>query len=277
MQKLFLLFLRNGGLLAFGILEAISIYLVVQFNPEQEKIFFNSLNNVTASVDAAAQNTADYLQLSAYADSLAKANAQMLERMDNAYFIHLIKQDSIHQTDWEQQYTYTYAEVTDKTVSKKNNFFILNRGKKHGIKKNRGVVTEKGLVGTVVDVSNDFAQVMTVLHQQSKISAALSRTGDFGTLIWDGADERYLSLKDIPKHVRPAQGDTIMTSGYSQMFPKGMQIGQIEEFALQPGSNFYDIRVKLFENLRTVKYAYVIDNLKKAQIDSLKAGLITNE
>lgn len=277
MRKLFLLFLRNGGLLAFGLLEVFSLYLVVQFNTEQEKIFFNSLNNFTAGTDAAVQSTVDYLQLNSYADSLARANARMLEKMDNAYFIHRIEQDSIKKSEWEQQYTFTTAEITDKTVSRKNNFFILNRGKKHGVAKNRGVVTERGIIGTVVDVSDDFSQVMTVLHQQSKVSAALSRTGDFGTLIWDGKDDRYLSLKDIPKHVKPAEGDTIMTSGYSQLFPKGMPVGRIETFSLSSGSNFYDIDVRLFEDLRTVKYAYVVDNLKRAQIDSLKAGLIPDE
>ncbi|MGK0364383.1 MAG: rod shape-determining protein MreC [Saprospiraceae bacterium] len=273
MYKLFLLFLRNGGLLAFGLLEVVSLFLVVQFNPDQEKIFFNSLNNLVAGTDAISQNTLDYLQLDTYADSLARANARMLEKLDNAIFIHQIEEDSIKRTEWDQQYVLTSAKIVDKTVSRKNNFFILNRGKTHGIKKNSGVITEKGLIGIVVDVSKDYSQVMTVLHQQSRLSAALRRTGDFGSLIWDGDDYRYLSLVDVPKHVQPVKGDTIQTSGFSQMFPEGIMIGKIEAFDLEPGSNFYDIRVRLSEDMRTVKYGYIVDNLKRAQIDSLKAGL----
>ena len=142
MRKLFLLFLRNGGLLAFGLLEVISLFLVVQFNPDQEKIFFNSLNNWVAGTDAISQNTLDYLQLDTYADSLARANARMLEKLDNAVFIHKIEEDSIKRTEWEQQYVLTSAKIIDKSVSRKNNFFILNRGKKHGIKRNSGVITE---------------------------------------------------------------------------------------------------------------------------------------
>jgi len=273
MRKLFLLFLRNGGLLAFGLLEVISLFLVVQFNPDQEKIFFNSLNNLVAGTDAISQNTFDYLQLDTYADSLARANARVLEKLDNALFIHQIEEDSIKKTDWEQQYVLTAAKIVDKSVSRKNNFFILNRGERHGVKKNSGVITEKGLIGVVVDVSKDYAQVMTVLHQQSRLSASLRRTGDFGALIWDGDDDRYLNLVDVPKHVLPVKGDTIQTSGFSQMFPEGVMIGRIEEFDIEPGSNFYDIKVRLSEDMRTVKYGYIVDNLKRAQIDSLKAGL----
>ena len=271
MKKLFLLFIRNGGLLAFGILEVISIFLVVQFNPEQEKIYFNSLNNFVAATDAVSQNTLDYLQLTGYADSLAKANARMLGQLDNALYINNTETDSMSRTEWEQQYTYTAAKITDKTVSRKNNFFIFNRGKRHGIKKNSGVMTEKGIIGIVTDVSNDFAQVMTVLHQQSRINGELRRTGDFGVLVWDGADDRFVNLKDVPKHVRPAVGDTIQTGGFSHIFPQGVPVGIIAEFDIQPGSNFYDIKVRLSENLRTVKYGYIVDNLKRAQIDSLQA------
>lgn len=272
MHKLFLLFLRNGGLLAFGILEVISLYLVVQFNPNQEKIFFNSLNNVTAKMDNASQNVVDYFALGTYADSLAKANARMQEQLDNAYFIHKIKTDSIKQTEWEQQYTITEAKVTDKTVTRKNNLFVLNRGAKHGIQKNMGVITEKGIIGTVITTSRDYSLVMTVLHQQSRISAALRRTNDFGTLIWNGKDERFLQLQDVPKHVVPLKGDTIQTSGYSQIFPQGILIGTVENIQLRAGENFYDIDVRLFENMRTVKYGYIVQNLKRVQIDSLKAN-----
>lgn len=274
MHKLFLLFLKNGGLLVFGLLEAISIFLVVQFNPEQEKIYINSLNNFTGKTDALVQRGADYLQLDDYADSLAMANARMLERLNNAKFSHSDRRDTVARTEYEQQFTYLAAQITDKSVSRKNNFFILNRGKRHGVAKNSGVITEKGIIGVVTDVSKDYAQVMSVLHQQSNISAALRRTNDFGTLMWEGEDDRFLHLKDIPKHVRPETGDTIQTSGYSQMFPQGIMIGTITDFSIRPGSNFYDIRVRLSENLRTVKYGYIINNIKRAQIDSLKAGLI---
>lgn len=257
--------------MAFGILEVFSIFLVVQFNPEQEEIYVNSLNNFVAKTDAVSQNTLDYLQLDSYADSLAKANARMLEKLDNALYINKSQTDTVVRTEFEQQYVFTAAKITDKTVSRKNNYFILNRGKKHGIKRNSGVITEKGIIGVVTDVSKDFAQVMTVLHQQSRVNGELRRTGDFGTVAWDGDDDRFVSLRDVPKHVRPAVGDTIQTGGFSQIFPQGVPIGIIEEFGIQPGSNFYDIKVRLSENLRTVKYGYVVENLKRAQIDSLQA------
>lgn len=52
-----------------------------------------------------------------------------------------------------------------------------------------------------------------------------------------------------------------MTSGYSTIFPKGILIGKVESFEVVPGSNSYDIVVKLFKNISSLQYVYVIKNV----------------
>ena len=269
MRQLILLLINNGGILAFLLLEVLSLFLVATNNQTQQEIASHSLNNLTQTIDSGMGWVENKLALGAYADSLSRANRQLLEARDNMYFYHRVRQDSIPQSEYEQQYQLIRAEVVDNNVHQVNNYLVLNRGRQHGVRPAMGVIAENGLVGVVRDVSKDYALVMSMLNVQTRISAAIRRTEDFGSLTWDTDDEFHMVLRDIPTHVQPVVGDTIQTSGYSQLFPKGILIGTITEIIEPPGSNFYEIRVRLFNSLRRTRYAYIVDNLKAAQIEEL--------
>ena len=86
-----------------------------------------------------------------------------------------------------------------------------------------------GIVGIVKDVSKNYASVISVLHHNSSISAKLSDSGYIGSLVWDGRDPQVAQLMDIPNHVELAEGMLIQTSGFSSMFPAGINIGKVKE------------------------------------------------
>lgn len=69
-----------------------------------------------------------------------------------------------------------------------------------------------------------------------------------------------LNLLDIPKHISVLEGDTVSTSGYSTIFPKGLLVGTVREVTLPSGSNSYKIAVELFADPVTMNTAYVILN-----------------
>ena len=73
-------------------------------------------------------------------------------------------------------------------------------------------------------------------------------------------DPQTMILESVPKHQYIAIGDTVVTSGYSTIFPKGIKVGRIEKFEVIPGSNSFEITVKLFQNLSSLPYAYVVKN-----------------
>ena len=60
------------------------------------------------------------------------------------------------------------------------------------------------------------------------------------------------------------EGDTILTSGFSSIFPEGIEVGRIESYSLDRG-NFYDIRVELFTNFQNLFYVNVIRNHRKEE------------
>src|SRR5665647_2131276 len=78
---------------------------------------------------------------------------------------------------------YMEAKVIGNSVSLPNNYIQLNRGALQGLQKDLGVIdVNNAVVGTVIDISNNYAVVMSLLHRQSNISAKLKKTGEVGNL-----------------------------------------------------------------------------------------------
>ena len=114
---------------------------------------------------------------------------------------------------------------------------------------------------------------MSLLQQQTRISDKIKRNNYFGPLLWQGFDSRFMRLEDIPKHAELQMQDTVVTSGYSTMFPADVLIGTIDTFWVEPGSNFYTIDVRLTEDLANLDYAYIVQHLDSEELEDLQQQL----
>jgi rod shape-determining protein MreC len=119
---------------------------------------------------------------------------------------------------------------------------------------------------------------MSLLHMQSNTSAKLKKTGETGTIVWDGKTPNIVLLKDIGKNVKVTRGDTVITSGFSDKFPYGLLIGTIDEIVADKSSNTYTLKVKTAANFYTMEFVYIINNLQKEEpVELLKRVKKTNE
>jgi rod shape-determining protein MreC len=133
-----------------------------------------------------------------------------------------------------------------------------------------GVLNETGaVVGIITDVTDDFSVVMSLLHKDSKISGKLLKTGETGTVSWDGEVPNIVQFSGIPKSVKMRKGDTIVTSGFSTTFPRGMVLGTIESAATVSGSGYLKIRVRTAADFNQIQFGYVIENFHAAAINQL--------
>jgi len=87
--------------------------------------------------------------------------------------------------------------------------------------------------------------------------------------MWDTKSPHVVQLNEISKIAPLKKGDTIVTSGRSVIFPKGIPIGTIQDFRLDVAENFYTIDVKLFNDMTDIEYVYIIENVDKSEINSL--------
>jgi rod shape-determining protein MreC len=169
----------------------------------------------------------------------------------------------VNDTIYKQQYEYIPAIVVNNSITKRNNYITLNRGSDHGIVPEMGVISESGIVGIVMNVSEHYCTVLSLLNNNCKISAKIKKNGAFGSLVWDGNDPRYARLLDVNKHVPITGNDEIITSNFSTIFPEGIPIGRIYSHSLDAGYNFHTIKVELNTDFGTVSSVYIIRNLIK--------------
>ena len=83
-------------------------------------------------------------------------------------------------------------------------------------------------------------------------------------------------LKEIPKHVKLKVGDTLVTSGYSELFPENVMVGTVKHMNAEPEENFLDIDVALSTNMNNLSYVYVVTNLKKKELQILDSVVKKN-
>jgi rod shape-determining protein MreC len=274
MYGLIAIIIRYSGIITFVILESICMYLAVQYNKNQREIYINSSNTLTGYIYQRYDKVMKYSALATISDSMAEENARLYARLGNAKFSDYLVRDSVLVKDSlnkiKQQYTYIAASVISNSIALPNNYMTLNRGRRHGIEPGMGVITAKGVIGIVRNVSENFSEVMSILHQQSKTSASLRKTNYFGTMRWrDPSNILTMSLETLPKHAEIHEGDTVQTSGYSYIFPEGIPIGKVDHYQVEPGSNYYSAQITLFEDLAHLRYVFVVNNLMLKEQEQL--------
>ncbi|MEA3463150.1 MAG: rod shape-determining protein MreC, partial [Bacteroidota bacterium] len=164
----------------------------------------------------------------------------------------------------EHRYYYVQSRIVHNSIYAQYNYLTLNKGKKDGVFRNMGVVSDQGLVGIILETSANFATVIPIINRDFRLSAKIKSNNYAGILQWDGISPRFAVLNEIPFHVDLSEGDTILTSGFSSIFPEGIDLGTIESFSLEKG-NFYDIRVKLFTDFQRLYHVNVIRNYRQEE------------
>lgn len=269
MRNLAVFLVRHYFFLFFLLLEILSLYFLVQRNYFQHASAVSASNWFTGSLYQARTDFTEYLDLKEQNKVLADKLAEQMNLANSSYFAYTSKGTSFTDTIYKQRYEYLAAEVIDNTVTRRNNYIVLNRGSQQGVLVDMGVVSAEGLVGIVREVSDNFCVVMSLLHSDSKVSAALKKEGSFGTLVWDGSDYRTATLKDLP--VVPIKvGDSLVSSGLGDAFPRGLPVGTVSAFKINSENKTYIVEVKLATDYRKLRHTFIVKNLMRDEINDLK-------
>ena len=270
MRNILVFIIRYHFLLLFVLLEIFAITLLVNSTYYQSSAILKAGSRFTGRFYTSISNATDYLKLRTTNEQLAQENA-MLRQMKGVSFL---KNDTssfwVNDTLHKQQYQYIVSKVVLNTVGKRNNYIMLDKGSRSGIKKDMAVITSNGIVGTVVNVSENFSWVMSLLNKHTRISGRITKNNQMGTVVWNGVDHMYGTLTDIPAHVKIAKGDTIVSSGYSYIFPAGIMMGTISDFRVEQGDHFYIIPFKFSVDFNALQYVYVVRNLMKDEQEALE-------
>ena len=277
MRNLFRLIVKNYFVLLFLLLEAISLVLIFQFNPFQKSFIISASRNVNANLNYKIAGVKDYLFLNEENERLSNENANLRNQLgDLNKIVYLSVPDSLGSDTIEispiDRFFYKPAEIVSGSVNKQYNYLTINKGNNQNLKRDMAVISGDGVVGMILSASSNFAIIQPLINRNSRAGARLRGNDYFGILDWDGSSPRYAQLREIPVHVELQLGDTVETSGFSSVYPKGLPIGIISDFQKGRG-NFYDIEIQLFVNFNTINHVLVINNIYQEEKRELERAV----
>lgn len=264
MQQIILFLIKNKTGLVFIILMTIALGLTFRAHTYHNSKVVSSANFITGNLLGTSENIYQYFDLESQNEILSEENELLRRQLLNSF----PADDSIDESlefITDTLYRVKKSTVVSNYYDKIDNFLLLEGGKKDSIKEDLGVISSKGIVGIVQDVSQHFSRVISILNTNTSINAKLKKSFHFGTLTWDGKNPNVMSLIDVPRSAPVEVGDTITTGGRSLVFPENIPIGIINEFDLDENIGYYNISVKLFNDMTSLKHVYVIENTRKEE------------
>lgn len=160
------------------------------------------------------------------------------------------------------------AEVVGLDASAWFRTITVNRGTAHGVALNAPVIAAGGLVGRVISLGSDVAQIQLLTDRDCSVGALLARTRARGVVAGSGeqASPTGLTLNYVSNLEEVVEGDLIVTSGMDGIYPKGIAIGRVASVRSGP---------RLFK-LVTVEPAANLDRLEEVFIlEAASVGEIT--
>ena len=268
MQQIIFFFIRNKNFLLFAVLFTISVALTIQTHNYHNDKFISSSNFVTGGVYTFRNNITLYFNLSKENEKLLQENLMLRKRLDQ--FKEVVVFEKLDSTVLPNKYEYFTARVINNNYSKTKNQLTLDKGSKDSIKIDLGVISSRGIVGIVSDVSENYSTVQSILNTKSRINAKHKNSSHFGSLKWDTKDPNVAQLVDIPRLAELKKGDTIVTGGRSTIFPEGLLIGTVKDFHLDEDDNYYQVNVQLFNDMTSLENVYLIENNEAKEILELE-------
>ena len=260
MQAILRFLRQNSPFFAWLLFAVGSLVLLLQGNPYHRSVWFGSANRLVGGVYAAVGDVTAYFglratneELLARTGELETENLRLRQLLQHYHDVEALELDTM------TQYTYTIAHVVGNSIHQADNYITLDRGTAHGVHPDMGVANQSGVVGIVVRASEHYALVLSVLSSKMKLSAIIRDSESSGSLEWDGRDAGHALLHNLPRSVQCAPGDTVVTSGFSAAFPKGVPVGQVESI-LDDGSTFMTLQVRLFTDFSRLSDVHVIDD-----------------
>ncbi len=264
MRSLLDFIVRHSYVFLFVLLETLSLVLLFGFNDRQRLAFMTSANSVSGTLFEWRSGVNSYF-------NLRRDNAALLEenvRLHNMLY-ELTDSQKVETARALSSQGVIAARVIDNSVRRDDNYITIDKGSRDGIAQGMGVFSPDGVVGVVMAAARRYSLVMPVLNGNTSISSKIKGTDNFGFLEWTGGDPYKAHLRDVPYHSDVKEGDTIVTTGFSSVFPENIPVGTVA--SVERSSNGYTlkIRVNLAVDMSNLGWVYVNSRTIDPEVEEL--------
>lgn len=272
MRQLFLFLYRYRFFFTFIAWEFVCTWLIIRNNAYQSAAAFTSSNQLVAYIYDIRNYFTSYVALPRMNDELAQENKKLYEEV--AFLkkeIEVLEMNKAKQnTDFLSNYEYIPAKVINNSLFRTKNYLTINKGRKDGIEEGMGVVSSSGIIGKVKACTDNYSTVISLLHENIQVASRIKKNNIICTTKWDLVDYREANVLEIGRHVNLSVGDTIVASGFSEVYPENYPIGIVKTINYPKSNSFLEVKIRLTADFASLTYVYVIKNKKQNEIDKLE-------
>lgn len=201
-----------------------------------------------------------------------KLNAELMMRLN------LLREQGLENADLRDMLEYKKNEISplvpvrviSKIINDVQGNFILNRGRSDSIKVGMPLLSEKGLVGMITSVTNDFSLARTIKNSDFKLAVTVQKSNIEGIINWDG---EYLVVRNIPITSSVNEGDRIVTSDFSTILPPSIPVGYVVGSRVSISGIFKEILAIPYADIDGSRNLFIMKIVKSEQVDSLELNL----
>ena len=267
MQQIIFFFIRNKNFLLFAALFFLSVAITIRSHSFHSSKYTSSANFLSGGIYSVKNKITSYFDLKKENLKLVDENLRLRKFLANNEDLLNVKNDSL---ELPSNYTFMPARVINNNYARTKNLLTINRGSNDSVTIDMGVISSKGIIGIVDNLSKNYATVQSILNMNSEINVKLKHSDHFGSLRWNAKDPNITQLIDVPRLAPIAVGDTVVTGGKSTIFPMGILVGTIKNFELGEGENYYKLDIQLFNDMTNLNHVYLIGNTNKEEIKQLE-------
>ncbi len=241
---------------------------------------------VTAKIGGAFTGFSHYFEdmdeLRAEVDSLRAENESLKGELVDAEII-------LEENEWlykylsmkeeHEDYSLCAATVTaSSTVAGEGGDFVtditVNKGTTSGIEVGMPVITERGLVGVVVETGPYHARVTTILHPSASVGAVTARAGENGLLMGDYAHvhEGKALLTQMSERADVLFDDIVLTGGKGTVYPYGIPIGRVESVSANALSRTTEATIVPFTDFESLKKVIILTEFIRGALPEIESG-----
>ncbi len=260
--------------IVFVVLEVLAFLLVVNKNDLQRSVAFRCATTLSAWTYGFTNSVTDYFGLAETNRYLSEENSRLYKEI--ADYKLQIKDGGLQIADSVKAQSgenYLSAKVVYNSVYDVQNYIIIDKGREQGVEEDMGVFAPQGVVGVVQRVSKNYAVVLPIINPEQVISAKIKRNGQLGSVKWNVKSPLKAKLYEIPSHVDAMAGDTIVTSGFSAIFPEGVMIGVVDKASHAENTMFCDVDIALAVDFQSLSYVTVVAFENKNELLNLQKSL----
>ena len=258
------------------VLLIVSLILLSQNNSQGIQKVRSIAFGTFASVTSIFTDVFNVSNLKADNENLRRTNAEMMLQLSKLREYAIVNDDlkGLLSLKDSTNFPLIPATIISKSLTKSQATITINAGKNQSVKVGMPVITDKGLVGIVYTISDNYSIARTLNNVDLKVTVKSERTRENAVMKWNG---EWLVMVNVPKTFDLKKGDRIVTSEISSIIPFPLPVGLVYEIGNVEKGIFNEIRVYPFVDFQKVENVFILGIVKSKEIDDLEFNLLSKQ